>query len=60
VSTGNVILDVAEEYGAKREKEEIVRKMLLKGIDSLDILDITGLDIERLRELRDLVRSEVV
>ena len=60
MSTGNVILDVAEEYGAKREKEEIVRKMLLKGIDSLDILDITGLDIERLRELRDLVRSEVV
>jgi len=60
MSTGNVILDVAEEYGAKREKEETVRRMLLKGCTLSDIVDFTGINIDRLVELKDATQSEAV
>ena len=32
---GNVIIEVAEEYGRNSEKEETARKMIAKGYDSL-------------------------
>ena len=64
MSTGNVILDVAEEYGEKRgierHKEETARKMLYDGLDVLDIIRYTGIDAERLSQLRESVRSEAV
>ena len=60
MGTGNVILDFAEEYGAKREKEETVKRMLLKGCKLSDIVDFTGIDIDRLVELKDAVQSEAV
>ena len=60
MGTGNVILDVAEEYGAKREKEEIARKLLSMGMDAIDVVEATGLSNERIRELRDTIRSESV
>ena len=60
MGTGNVILDVAEEYGAKREKEEIARKLLSMGMDAIDVVEVTGLSNERIRELRDTIRSESI
>ena len=60
MSTGNVILDVAEEYGARRNTEEIVRKMLSDNLDILDIIKYTGIDVDRLREIRESLRSEAV
>ena len=54
----NVILRVAENHGAAREKEETVRRMLAMGLDPLDIIAATGISAERLREMRESVRSE--
>ena len=34
--------------------------MLAKGYDLLDIIEITGISTERLREIREAVRSEPV
>ena len=64
MGTGNVILDVAEEYGEKRgrtsEKEEIARKMLHEGYDALDIARLTGIDVNKLHDMRKLLSSEAV
>ena len=60
MSTGNVILEVAERYGAERNKEETARKMLAKNMDILDIIEITGLSPERIREIRNTLRDEAV
>ena len=60
MGTGNVILDVAEEYGAKRNMEEVARKMLSDNLDILDIIKYTGIDADRLRDIRESLRSEAV
>jgi len=60
MGTGNVILDFAEEYGAKREKEEIARKMLQEGYDALDIVRLTGIDVDKLHVIRESLRNEAV
>ena len=64
MSTGNVILDVAEEYGEKRgierSKEEIARKMLHEDYDILDIIRLTGIDADRLHAMRESLRGEAV
>ena len=44
--------------GVEREREEIARKMLTKGMDILDILEVTGLSPERIREMREIIRIE--
>ena len=56
----NVILQVAEEYGAERKVEEIARKMLAKGVDTMDIMDFTGLTTEQIREIRESMSKEAV
>jgi len=60
MSTGNVIIDVAEEYGAERRAEEIAQKMLAKNMDVLDIIEVTGLSTERIRVLRESMRTKAV
>jgi len=60
MGTGNVILDVAEEYGAKREKEEIAHKMLHEGYDALDIARLTGIDLNKLHDMRKSLNNEAV
>ena len=60
MSTGNVILDVAEERGEKRKQEEIALKMLIMGLDPLDVIEATGLSTERIRKMRESIRSEAV
>jgi hypothetical protein len=57
---GNVIIEVAEGWGREQKTEEIARKMLLMGMDALDIIEATGISSERLRELRDIIRNESV
>ena len=52
MSTGNVILDYAENRGAERRAEEIAGKMLTKHMDVLDIIEVTGLSVEKIREIR--------
>ena len=56
----NVIIEYFEELGAERREEEIARKMLAKGMDALDIIDITGLSTERIRRIRESIRDEAV
>ena len=60
MSTGNVILDYAENRGAEREKEETARRMLADRVDPLDIIKYTGISAERLSELRNSLRNEAV
>jgi len=64
MGTGNVILDVAEEYGEKRgierNKEEIARKMLHESYDILDVIRLTGIDADKLHAIRESLRSEAV
>ena len=57
---GNVIFEYLEERGAERKQEEIARKMLDKDMDVLDIIDVTGLTTERIRELRENLSKERV
>jgi hypothetical protein len=54
---GNVIIEYFEEIGAKRKGEEDARRMVAKGYDVLDIIEITGISAERLREI---VKQEAV
>jgi len=62
MSTGNVVLDVAEAYGEKRGieryKEETALKLLSDNFDMLDIIRYTGNDAGRLKELRDAMARE--
>jgi hypothetical protein len=56
---GNVIIEYFEELGEKRgidigkeqKSEEAAQKMVDKGYDLLDIIEITGIGAERLREI---------
>ena len=61
---GNVIIEVferaGEKRGAERREEEIAKNMLAKGIDLLDIIEVTGISTERMRKLRESVESKVV
>jgi len=61
IKMGNIILETVEEYGEKRgrmnEKEETAHKMISKGYDSLEIIELTGLSVERVREIREAMRS---
>jgi hypothetical protein len=54
---GNVIIEYFEEIGEKRKGEDAARKMVAKGYDVLDIIEITGISAERLREI---VKQEAV
>ena len=45
------------ELGAERKQEETAKKMIAKGYDSLEIIEITGLSLERLKELRPVALS---
>jgi len=68
MGTGNVILDFAEAYGEKRgiergiehNMESTARKMLSDNFDTLDIIKYTGIDAERLEELRDTMNGELI
>ena len=61
---GNVIFKVLEEIGekrgAERRQEEIAIKMLLKGSKLSDIIEFTGVDIDRLEELRNSLCAEAM
>ena len=61
---GNVIIEYFEEQGekrgAERQKEEIAKNMLAKGMDVLDIIEVTGLSVERMREIRKTKQSKAV
>ena len=57
---GNVIIEYFEELGAERQKEEIAKNMLAKGMDVLDIIEVTGLSIERMREIRETMQAKAV
>jgi hypothetical protein len=60
---GNLIIEYCEEVGEKRgieigiergielKGEEDAKKMVAKGYDLLDIIEITGISAERLREI---------
>ena len=52
--------ETAKRVYAEEQVEEIAQKMLAKGIDLLDVIDITGLSMERMRELHDTLRSEAI
>jgi len=61
---GNVIIEVFEKHGeergikigAEQREEEIARKMLHEGIKLSDVNKFTGIDVDRLSELRDTIR----
>ena len=57
---GNVIFEYLEERGEQRNQEETAKRMIAKGYDSLEIVDLTGIDIERLREIRKGVCDDMV
>lgn len=56
----NVILQVAENHGGERRAEDIAKKMLAKNMDVLDVIEVTGLNTERIREIRESVSKEAV
>ena len=55
---GNVIFEYLEERGEKRNQEATAHRMLDRGLDPLDIIKATGIDAERLREIRESVRGD--
>ena len=61
---GNVIIEYFEELGekrgAERREEEIAKSMLDKGMDLLDIIEVTGLSVERIRKLRETIQNKAV
>jgi len=57
---GNVFIEYFKDRGRMNEKEETARRMLGMGLDPLDIIKATGIDPERLRELREGVRGDEV
>jgi len=68
MSTGHVLLDVAEEYGEKRgiklgevrQQEGTAKRMLAKGCKLSEIIEFTGIGIDRLGELQESMRNEAV
>jgi len=57
---GNVIIEVFENYGKELKQEEIARKMLIDNFKPSDIIKYTGIDVDRLSELHDIVRKESI
>jgi hypothetical protein len=61
---GNVIIEyfeeIGEKRGAERREDEIAQKMLSKGMDVLDVIEVTGLSAERIRKMRDSINNEAV
>jgi len=57
---GNVIFEYLEERGEKRKQEEMAKKMLSDNCDVLNIIRYTGIEPERLNELRTAIRDEAV
>ena len=55
---GNVIIEVAEAIGEKRKMEETAKKMLADNLKLSDIIKYTGIDVDRLGELRDAVHYD--
>ena len=55
-------LEYLEERGWKRgiedSEEKITRRMLAKGMDTLDIIDITGISTEQIRKIRESMSNE--
>ena len=60
LNLGNIIIETAEKMGAKRQQEETVIKMLSEGMKLSDIIRFTGIDVDRLSEIRDTLRGEAV
>jgi len=56
---GNAIFEALEEIGASRKQEEIAIKMLQEGYKLSDIIKLTGVDVDRLDELRESLRNTV-
>ena len=63
LNMGNIILETVKNYGEQRgrlsEKEELAIKMINKGYDSLEIIELTDLSIEHIRKLRESARTVV-
>ena len=61
---GNIIIETAEKMGerrgAERREEEIAKNMLAKGIDLLDIIEVTGISTERIRKIRESIEAKAV
>jgi hypothetical protein len=69
---GNVIIEVFEEYGERiglakglakgREeaREELAIRMIAKGYDPLDIIELSEISVERFRKLREKYQQEAV
>jgi len=57
---GNVIIEYLHEEGAERNKEETARRMIAKGYDSIEVIEITGLSLECVSEIRKSVLSEAI
>jgi len=60
MTMGNVFIEYFEERGEKRNQEETAKRMLAKNMDILDIIEVTGLSTERIRELRESLTKERV
>ena len=68
IMMGNIIIETAEKMGekrgekmgAERREEEIVKNMLSKGMDALDIIEVTGLSVDRIRKIRETVQDRAV
>jgi hypothetical protein len=58
MTMGNVFIEYFEERGEKRNQEETAKRMLAKNMDILDIIEVTGLSTERIRELRESLTKE--
>ena len=56
----NVFIEYFEGRGRMSEKEETARRMLDMGLDPLDIIKATGINAERLREIRESVHVDRV
>ena len=54
----NIIIKVMEEIVEERTNEETAKKMIAKGYDSLEIIELTGLSIGRLSELRSTMTGK--
>ena len=57
---GNVIIETFQELAVKHREEEIAKKLLQMGMDALDVIEVTGISIERIREIRESIRNDAV
>jgi DNA-binding CsgD family transcriptional regulator len=48
------------EKGKEEGREETAKKMIAKGYDPLDILEISGISVERFRKLKEAYQREAV